>query len=630
MFTSQIYLMPLLLIIIFNLFICFFVLFSEKGWREVVTRRFFYFVLAVFLWQLANFFVLVFKDPNLLLFLVRATYVTGIIAPYLIFHFISVFPNPNPEHKYLKYVDLSLLVLAVITAIFATTNLLVISVGFESGFPVAAYGLFYDFFVAISLVYYFFIFYYGIKNYRAANHIDKAGVRLCLIGISLLIILTLFTDLISPFIIGSDILSNFGVYSSFFTVIFITYAIIKHQLFNIKVILTETAVGVVAIAILAQFIFSQNTTDFIVNAIILLTVIYGGSILIRSVQKEIKQKEELQVLTTQLAQANSHLQELDKMKTEFVSLASHELLTPVSAIEGYLSMLLDEKLAKVEDPKAVKFLDNVYKSAKRLARLVTDLLNISRIEEGRLLVEKQDVNLSDIIQQVVDELKFKADDGKQKVVFSSQPTADSSQQEAVSGKPLAVSQWTTFGDADKIKEVVVNLIGNSIKYSREPGTITISIAKVPTTQITDTWNKIEAEIKARPLDDQEAIKSAVDEHLRGLVGDEQLLVSVKDNGIGIPKDELPRLFKKFHRVGDFTTAESQGTGLGLYISRALVELNHGRIWADSEGQGKGSTFSFSLPLLEHKQEIIELEKQAPQTGEQLKPLAHPTKAAEDI
>lgn len=448
-------------------------------------------------------------------------------------------------------------------------------------------------------------------NYKASDINQKVQLRFIFLGLGLFLLAGTFFGGILPLIIDSQEYYRIGNYTSVLFVVFTAYAITKHNLFNIKVIATELAVAVLSLILFTQIFVSTNILEGVVKGLVWIGATYGGYLLIQSVLREIKFREELQVMTEQLAHANLHLKELDAMKTEFVSLASHELLTPVSAIEGYLSMLLDEKMAKLEDPKAVKYMDRVYSSAKRLARLVTDMLNVSRIEEGRLLVEKKELDLSKLINEVIEEIKFKAEEKKQKIVFQS-------------------DSWQTFGDPDKIKEVVINILGNSIKYSKNPGTINIKIEKVPTAWVSEKWQKIEEDIKARPLDDQEAIKSAVDSHLRDLVGSQQLLISVQDQGIGIPNEELPRLFKKFHRVGDYTTAESQGSGLGLYISRALVELHHGRIWADSEGSGKGSTFTFSLPDISSKDEIISMEKQVPQEKEQLKPLARPVKEAEDI
>jgi len=402
-------------------------------------------------------------------------------------------------------------------------------------------------------------------------------------------------------------LPPFPFLSGLFFIIILSYSILKHHLLDIRVASATFLTVVLLIVFFVDIFLAKSSTETVFRVIAFAAMTVIGFYLIRSVNNEIRQKEKLQELSIQLAQANNHLKDLDKMKTEFVSLASHELLTPVSAIEGYLSMILDEKLAKIEDPKAQRFLDNVYKSSKRLARLIADMLNISRIEEGRLLVEKKDIDLGDLVRQVMDELKFKADEHKQKIIFEN----------------VAGAKYPTFTDPDKIKEVLVNLIGNSIKYTMQPGTITVSIEKVPTETVTKTWGELEAVIKAGTVDDQESIHAVADENMKMILGKEQYMIKVKDQGIGIPAEELPKLFKKFHRVGDFSTAESQGTGLGLYITRALVELHHGRVWPASEGQGKGSTFTFTLPTLDAKQLIIDQEAQSPKSDEQLKPLAKP-------
>jgi len=268
------------------------------------------------------------------------------------------------------------------------------------------------------------------------------------------------------------------------------------------------------------------------------------------------------------------------------------------------------------------------------------MLNISRIEEGRLLVEKKEVNLNELVTQTIEELKFKAEERKQKVVFENQGSRPETSSEILRHSPQNDTEsaqndnpkFETYADPDKIKEVIINIIGNSIKYSKNPGTISISIEKAPTEKVKEIWGKIEDKVKDQPLDDQESIKASVDEHYRQFVGDDQLLIIVRDQGIGIPREELTKLFKKFHRVGDYSTEESQGTGLGLYISRSLVELHHGRIWADSDGPGKGSTFTFSLPDISDKEELLKMEKEVSEQKEQLKPLAKPMneKVGEDI
>lgn len=237
-----------------------------------------------------------------------------------------------------------------------------------------------------------------------------------------------------------------------------------------------------------------------------------------------------------LKDANDYLSELDKMKDEFISMASHELNTPLAAIEGYLSMILDEHMGKI-DKKSQLFLGRAYESSKRLAELILDLLNVPRIEQGRLKMKFAQANLADLAESVIHELQIKTDAKHLYLKL-----------EADRAKlPLL---WC---DPDRIREVFVNLIGNAIKFT-EKGGITVKISASNTVVHTE----------------------------------------IVDTGRGIAEADKKKLFQKFsqiHREID----EQKGTGLGLYISKNFVDLHRGTIWVESQ-PGKGSRFIFELPV----------------------------------
>lgn len=249
-----------------------------------------------------------------------------------------------------------------------------------------------------------------------------------------------------------------------------------------------------------------------------------------------------------LESANQQLKELDRLKSEFVSVASHELRTPMTSIKSYLWMALDGR-GGVLSEKQKYYLDRAYSSTDRLIKLVNDLLNVSRIESGRLLVTFEKVSLEALVKDVITEIKPRIDELKINV------TVDHNDKNPIP---------EVLADPDKIKEVVVNLIGNSLKFTQPGGQIRI-------------WFEIN----------------------NGLV-----VTHVIDNGVGIEQSELPKLFQKFGLVaGSYTTNQqvSQGTGLGLYISKSIVEMHGGKMWAGSEGKGKGATFSFSLKVFNQEE-----------------------------
>ena len=246
------------------------------------------------------------------------------------------------------------------------------------------------------------------------------------------------------------------------------------------------------------------------------------------------------LLYNEVQAANARLKVLDKLKTEFVSISAHELRTPMTSIKSYLWMALHN----TKDPLKEKqryYVERGYNSVDRLIRLVNDMLNISRIESGRITIELQSVDLIKTTQEVVDEVLPRATELGVTVTIQ---------------KPDSVQ--LVLADRDKIKEVLFNLIGNSLKFTPKGGTITVS------------YENNEGMVETR----------------------------VSDTGAGIPQEDMPKLFQKFGMLeGSYITNQTStsiGTGLGLFICKAIIDLHHGEIKAESEGRGKGSTFSFTL------------------------------------
>ena|SRR3989344_2710376 len=245
---------------------------------------------------------------------------------------------------------------------------------------------------------------------------------------------------------------------------------------------------------------------------------------------------QLESTTKDLNSTNHRLQEMGKLKDEFVSLASHELRTPMTAIKGSISTILDGYAGEIS-PQAREFLTSAYNENDRLVRLVNNLLNISRIEAGKLTFSYSQIDICKLISDVSEGLQMAA---TEKGIYLSY------------NQDCPIFKVET--DEDKVKEVLINLIGNAIKFTHQGG---VSVA-----------SRIEAD---------------------------NVIVSVTDSGEGIAQEDQDLLFKKFSQVSSSNYSRpSGGTGLGLYICKQIIEGLNGKIWLSSQ-TGKGSTFSFSLP-----------------------------------
>ncbi len=246
----------------------------------------------------------------------------------------------------------------------------------------------------------------------------------------------------------------------------------------------------------------------------------------------------------------SHLEE--KQRAEFISTASHEMRTPVAAIEGYLALALNEKVSKI-DPKARGYLEKAHESTQHLGKLFQDLLMSAKAEDGRLVSHPTVVEMGSYIEQLAESFRFAADKRGllTDFVFGSGGPAPTEGSGRVV-RPL----YYVHVDQDRIREVVTNLFDNAVKYTPS-GKVSV-----------------------------------------GLTGNKDVVqIYVKDTGPGIPAVDLPHLFQKFYRVDNSATRTIGGTGLGLFICRKIVELYKGRIWVEST-VGQGSTFYINLPRLD--------------------------------
>ncbi|HOE74888.1 MAG TPA: ATP-binding protein [bacterium] len=434
------------------------------------------------------------------------------------------------------------------------------------------------------------------KNARRAVSEQKRNINIALYAFLLCFGVQIITSFVIVAALGYTKLVPVGNLLSLAYIVLITMSILRYKIINLNVASSLVFVVVLGVMLFADIFSASNTEERIYRAIVFLAAAMIGYQFIRAIITDTKRKRQLEYYSQELKGLNEKLKRTDAIKTEFISMASHELLTPISAIEGYLSMMVDEKIVAVGNPKAEKYLQSVYKSSNRLARLVADLLNVSRIEEERLLIEKKAVSILEMLQSTIDELRFKALASRITMNYTSQ----------VSGQDALA-----YADSDKIKEVLINLSGNAIKFNRPGGVVHLWAQVWPTQAVQQRYNQMARLAVNRPEHGDGALKRIVSQIYTQMVGDKQMVIAVADNGVGISREDIGKLFQKFSRVGDWSTQEVQGTGLGLYISRAIVEMHHGRIWVESPGEGRGSIFYFSLPLAQYSATIAQLDARAP-------------------
>ena len=244
--------------------------------------------------------------------------------------------------------------------------------------------------------------------------------------------------------------------------------------------------------------------------------------------------------------------EIDQMKSDFVALVSHELRTPLTSIIGFIALILDGKAGPVNDAQQLS-LTRAHRQSKRLAMMINDLLDISRIEAGRIVMKLETVDIADIAQLRLEELKPQADEKSIKLDLIVQPDLPN-----------------LNGDEERLGQIFTNLVGNAIKFTPTDGEVTVKISH----------NKYPSEDTNSNTEEMEGVH-----------------VEVLDTGPGIPAQERENVFDKFQQLGNVQTREQGGTGLGLAIARGFVEAHKGKIWVDTGENGNGCNFQFWIPFL---------------------------------
>lgn len=322
---------------------------------------------------------------------------------------------------------------------------------------------------------------------------------------------------------------------------FLTHAVVDVQSLRLRAF-TAKILFVILLLLLSSALFVDSISNMrIIIGSALITFSILGFAFIQTLQRGEEQRREIEKLTEKLQRANKRVRVLDQMKSEFVSIASHQLRSPLTSIRGYTSMLLEGSYGKIPK-KAEKAVSHIHESSRYMALSVEDFLNVSRIESGKMKYEFSTFNVKEVAKDIVNEARQTAMQKGLLLTFESKYK----------------NGCVVRADISKVRQVLRNLIDNAIKYTPR-GDIVVSVHDDPTAKTVQ--------------------------------------ISVRDTGVGMDKETMKEVFEKFIRAKNANDINATGGGLGLFIAKEMIEHMGGTITPSSEGKGKGSTFTLTLPLV---------------------------------
>jgi len=521
--------------LVISLFLGFYVLVNNPHRRS---NRVLFALTSVFsVWVYFDLILWASPTPESVMFFWSSIVPVEMLMYLLALYLVYIFAHGQNDMPTWQKISYSLFLLPIFLFAHTSLNVIGLSPDCDTG---AFEGILIQYMYAAELVIVAIAGYYLYKgnktlknNIERKRHLFVAAATICFLTFFSLGNLTLSFDL-GPYY------EQYKLFGMPLFAALVAYSIIKLEAFSTKAILTEVLVSTLWILMFSLLLFKDiaYARPFIAASLIVFAAL--GIQLVRSVRNEIKQREKIQKLAADLEKANVRLTALDKQKSEFVSIASHQLRSPLASIRGYASMLREGSFGLVPD-KALDSIDRIEQSAKYMALAVEDYLNVSRIESGNMKYELADFNLRDEIEHICDDLRPTA--LKQGVVMLF--------------RTKLTSKGIVHADLGKTIQIAHNLINNSIKYTPK-GSITIFVRD---------------DVKAKTIS-----------------------VDILDTGVGMTKETIDKLFQKFSRADDANQTNSSGSGLGLFVAHKMAEAMGGEITAHSEGKGKGSRFTLVLPL----------------------------------
>lgn len=525
----------------FNLMLFLVIIFNNKNNRN--SYYFSGFIFCMFFWVTTTLFYY-FLDGQDLLINTHLIYFAPPFIPVFMILFTETFPKVKLHYP--KKISVIFFIFPIIASTIALIPGAVIKdvVLLEDGFKVIQYGpLYFLYFLQIA-IYFTAVVYLMIRKYLILKGIERQQVEAIFLVLITGSLVGVFTSLIMPTYADFSLFWVGSFYSGYLAIAAF-YGIIRYGLFDIKLVVTEFITIIIWVFLLIKILLDKNPTDKIVDSLLLFLILISGYLFIKAVKKEIVLREkddelvtDVTVLNQQLEKTNLQLKELDLKKSEFMSLATHQLRAPLTAMKGYSSMILDGTFGKINNLEIEDAINKISRSTTDLTMIVEDYLNISRIEQGSMRYNFTTSDISDLLKEVVENIKNTAD--RLGLIINLNFDAN--------------IKYNVNVDEGKIKQVFLNIIDNAIKYTPK-GRIDIYISKTKN-------NKV--------------------------------LVKIEDTGVGIKPEVLPNLFNKFVRAPDASKVNILGTGLGLYVAGQILKAHSGRAWGESQGQDKGSRFYVEL------------------------------------